>query len=556
MTISITYDQNKTTTADKGTQLLSVLNQLPQRDNAALAAIVNGELQELDYPLYIDSTIQWVDITSSIGWHIYRRSLIYLLSLALKENYPTYKLWVSHSLPEGCFCWAENAEGKRLDQKQIQVLASSMDSYVKENISIERTSVSREDAAAFFANEGKTDKADLLLKRDYPYLSLYRAHGFSEYLFGRMAILTGLLQDFALIPFENGFVLCLPPRQYLGLEKTKKELSSPRQLQASLLDYYEWSQLLEIRTVSDLNTIVEQGNQSFGELMLIAETLQERTLHKISDDIIHQKPHVKVIFLAGPSSSGKTTTARRLCIQFRTLGVKPHFISMDDYFIDKHLTPVNERGNKDFEELHALNIELLCENLTDLINGNEASLPQYDFLVGQSIPNQKQLALDESQVLIVEGIHALNETVSQCVPKHLKCKIFVSALSQLNLDANTPISTSDNRLIRRIVRDAHSRGISPVETLNLWNEVRRGEHRNIFPYQEEADYFINSALIYELPVLRPLIEKQLAAITDDQSCFLEASRILRLIRYFSPAPDDLVPRNSVLQEFIGNSLFD
>lgn len=551
--INITYDNNQTIQAAKGITLNELLAMIPQRTYAPVGAIVNNELQELDYPLYTNSTVIWVDISTSTGWLIYRRSLTFLLLLAVRECFPYHHLWVSHSLAEGLFCWVEDEQNNRLGAAQIATLEKKINEYVAEDMPIQRVSVSKEDAVSFFKNEGKGNKASLLMRRTQQYLSLYKAHGFSDYLFGRMATHAGMLKDFRLIPFEDGFVLCLPCREYLGIRETVE--LEPRKLQACLKDYQEWTSLLHIKTVSDLNAIVDQGRKDFGELVLICETLQERILHNITDKIERHFPEVKLILMAGPSSSGKTTTANRLCIQLRSVGIRPVMISMDDYFLDVGTTPLNERGNPDYEGLAAMDLELFHENIHDLLAGREASIPRYDFKSGKSIPDHRKLQLQEDQILIVEGIHAINEVVSANIPKKNKRKIFISALTQINLDENTPFFTSDNRLIRRIVRDASARGLSPETTLSHWDEVRRGEHCNIFPYQEDVDFFVNTALLYELPVLRPLIEDQLAAIGPDKTCYLEAKRLLQLIRYFSPADYDLVPRNSVLQEFIGHSIF-
>jgi uridine kinase len=553
MSIKITYDENQSISVESGATLLDITRLIPQRRYPPLAALVNGELQELDYPLYVDSVIRWVDANSSLGWLIYRRSLTYLLLLALRENFPAYSLWVSHSLPEGCFCWAEDTAGLRLTSSQIEVLEQKMRSYVEQDLEIQRVSLSREDAAAFFASQGKTDKAQMLLRRGQPYLSLYQAHGFSEYLFGRLAVRAGVLHDFRLIASADGFILRLPAREYLGIKE--QDMVAPGQLRATLREFSEWSELLHLRTVSDLNAVVEAPGDDFSDLVLIAETLQDRVLHTITDKIEHHFPEVKLVLLAGPSSSGKTTTARRLCIQFRSIGIRPVLISMDDYFVDAKKTPLTAEGKPDYEGIAALDLARLQRDLADLLAGKETCLPAFDFNTGTSMGENRRLCLAENQILIVEGIHALNDLVSEGIPAKMKRKIFVSALAQLNLDATTPVSSSDNRLIRRIVRDAMTRNLTPADTFRLWDEVRRGEHRNIFPFQEQADFFINSALLYELPVLRPLIEEQLATIGPEQDSFLEAQRILRLISYFSPAPTDIVPRTSVLQEFLGNSIF-
>jgi len=549
--ITITYDREQSIRVPKGTSLEQLLQKLPPRPRPALAATVNGALQELDYPLYIDSRVQWIDYNCNLGWRIYRRSMVMLLALACRELFPERQLWVSHSLADGLFCRFQ--EGQQVEEKEIRALATRMQSYIRADLPIRRSQLSREDAIRYMQENDKQDQAELLSQRQEEYLNLYCLKEQREYFFGRMVNRTGRLGYFALEPYEDGFVLRLPAREYLGCQENLPLIVG--QLHATLDSYDEWSALMGIRSIADLNRVVRGGEQGFIQLMLVAETLYERQLSHTTDQILRDFPRVRLLLLAGPSSSGKTTSTQRLGIQFRTMGVEPIPISMDDYFIDRELTPLNERGVKDFESLSALNLELFRENMRDLLAGREASLPRYDFKSGKSIRDHRSLRLEKDQILLVEGIHALHPQMSRGIPRDQLRKLFVSALTQLNLDAYNPFSASDNRLVRRMARDMQFRGIEPSATLDRWDEVRRGEHRNIFPYQEEADFFINSSLIYEMPILRPLVETALEAISPQQSCYLEARRLLRLVRYFAPAPAELVPRNSVLQEFIGNSLF-
>lgn len=553
MTVLITFDHDQTRTVPKGTTLAALLETLPPRPRQPLAALVNGSLQELDYPLYIESEIEWLDYNCAVGWRICRRSLVFLLQLAVNELFPGRQLWVSHSLSEGLFCWLHGTTGQQVSAAEVERLEQRMRGYVAEALPITRSSLARDDAAAMFRTEGKTEKALLLERRKEEYISIYTANGLSEFFFGKMAINARYLPDFHLLPYEDGFVMHLPAREYLGCVDRSDFLS--RQLQTTLAEYHEWSELMGVKTVSDLNSIVERGAEEFLDLVLVAETLQERNLHRVSDAIYADFPTVRLVLVAGPSSSGKTTTTRRLGIQFRTLGVKPVMISLDDYFVDRDKTPLNENGYPDFEGLAALDLDLFNENMQALLSGREAALPHYDFTTGKSIKAHRRLRLADDEILLVEGIHALNERLTARIPHQYKRKIFISALTQLNLDACNPVSASDNRLIRRIVRDMQFRNSSAADTLDHWDEVRRGEHRNIFPFQEEADFFINSVLIYELPVLRPAVEAALMEISQEQDCYLEAQRLLRLVRYFTPAPADPVPRASILQEFLGNSIF-
>ena len=550
-TITITYDKNQTITVEKGLRLEQILEQIPARPRTALAATVNGALQELDYPVYIDSHIQWIDYNCNLGWRIYRRSMIMLLRLACQDLFPERQLWVSHSLAEGLFCRFQG--GPDATVEETAALEKAIQSYIQQDLPVLRTQVSRMDAVHYLRENGNGAQADLLSRRKDEYLSLYCIKNQREYYFGRMVTHTGLLGFFRLEPYEGGFVLRLPAREYLGCQPHNQVVA--KQLHTTMASYDQWSALLGIRTISDLNRAVTSGNNRLIELMLVAETLYERQIAHATDYILKDFPAARLVLLAGPSSSGKTTSTERLGVQFRTMGVEPIRISMDDYFLDREKTPLNEQGVKDYENLAALDLDLFHTNMRDLLAGREVALPRYDFKTGKSIHNDRLLQLHTDQVLLVEGIHALNPQISQGIPAQQIRKFFISALTQINLDAYTPFSSSDNRLVRRMARDMQFRGISPAGTLDRWDDVRRGEHRNIFPYQEEADLFINSSLIYEMPILRPLVETALEAITPDQNCYLEARRILRLVRYFESAPADIVPRTSILQEFIGNSLF-
>ena len=551
--INLSFSEGETLQVEEGSTLEQVASSL-SFVRQPVAAIVNGSVQELDYPLYIDSQVQWVDYNSSLGWRIYRRSIVFLLRLVVGERFPALRLQVSHSLSQGLFCWLEGPEGRRNDAAHIASIEKRMKAYTQANLRLKKTSISREDAAAYFVSQGQSGKASLVLRRPEPAITMYQAQDYRDYYFGKMATNFSCLEDFRLEPFVDGFVLHLPKREYLGRDKELGYL--PLQLQTTMSEFHDWSALMGIRTVDELNEIVERDGDDFTDLVLIAETLQERYLHDVSDAIFADFPKVRLVLLAGPSSSGKTSTCRRLGIQFRTLGVYPVQISMDDYYVDRDKTPLGPDGQPDYECVEALDVELFQQNMRDLLEGKEASLPRYDFKEGKSIKDHRRLRLGDDEILIVEGIHALNPVLSDSIPKEQKRCIFISALTQLNLDDYNPLSASDNRLFRRIVRDMQFRNLSPANTLALWNKVRRGESTHIYPYHERADFFINSVLIYELPVLRPFVEQPLADIGPEDPTYLEAQRLLRLIRMFSPAPSDAVPRSSILQEFLGHSLFD
>ena len=551
--IKLSFSDGRTLEVEEGATLEQVAATL-SFERQPVAAIVNGNIQELDYPLFIDSEVQWVDYNCNLGWRIYRRTLTFLLRLVVGERFPDYKLLVSHSLSQGMFCWLLGTDGRQNDPARIATIEKHMKAYVEANLRLKKTSVSREDAAAYFESIGQSGKASLILRRPEQSITMYQAQGYRDYYFGKMATNLSCLDEFELEPFDDGFVLHMPAREYLG--RAKKLDYLPLQLQATMSEFHDWSNLMGIRTVADLNAIVEQPGDDFTDLVLIAETLQERYLHDVSDAIFADFPKVRLVLLAGPSSSGKTSTCRRLGIQFRTLGVHPVQISMDDYYVDRDKTPLGPDGQPDYECVEALDVDLFQQNMRELLEGREASLPRYDFKEGRSIHDYRRLRLGDDQILIVEGIHALNPRLSDSIPKEQKRCIFISALTQLNLDDYNPLSAADNRLIRRMVRDMQFRNLSPSNTLALWDKVRRGENIHIYPHHENADFFINSVLIYELPVLRPLAEGPLAEIGPEDPNYLEAQRVLRLIRLFSPAPSDAVPRSSILQEFLGNSLFD
>lgn len=555
--ITITFPNQQTVEIPTGTTLEELLQQITPPARLPLAAVVNGMLQELDYPLYVNSTVEWMDYNCNLGWRIYRRSLVFLLQLAVLELFPTRSLYVSHSLKEGFYCFLQDANGLQqpISAQEVAALEEKMKTYVAQKLPFERSEISREDAAGYFRSIGKNATAQMIEKTNEERVHVYSAGKLRDYCYGKLAPSADYLEYFYLLPYETGFLLNLPARSYLGC--TERDDIPQKQLQTTLSEYHEWSELMGIRTVSDLNNLIDHdGPDAFIDLVLISETLQERNLHLVSDRIFADFPTARLVLLAGPSCSGKTTTTRRLGIQFRTLGLHPVMISLDDYFKDRDRTPLDEFGRPDYEGLSALEIDLFQQNMRDLIEGKEASLPRYDFVSGKSTKDFRRLRLQDDQILIVEGIHALNEQISAEIPAKHKRKIFISALTQLNLDETSPVSASDNRLIRRIVRDMQFRNMTPEQTLDHWDSVRRGEHKNIFPFQEEADFFLNSVLIYELPTLRPLVESSLLTITPEMPSYLEARRLLRLIRYFSPAPSDSVPRNSILQEFLGNSLFD
>ncbi len=332
------------------------------------------------------------------------------------------------------------------------------------------------------------------------------------------------------------------------------KIQEPKRLQAILKSYDDWGRLLETETVLDLNRRIQ--DRSYDDLVLIAESMQQRTLHAICDEVFAHFPGVRLLLVAGPSSSGKTTFTKRLDIELRSLGLKPISISMDNYFINKADTPLDEDGRPDFENINTVDLPLFNQHLADLIAGRPVQLPIFDFVTGTRASATVPCQMEEDNILLIEGIHALNPILTDAIPKAQKRTIYVSCLTQLNLDPLVPISSSDNRLLRRMIRDMRSRNTSPEETLYHWPAVRKGEGKNIFPFQEQADFYFNSSLIYELPALRPLIDSRLQVVGPDSAVYGEAQRLLEFLQYFIPAQPRCIPAHSILQEFLGNGCFD
>jgi len=535
-----------------GLTLAELIPLLPPCDKLPLAARINSRIQELDYRAEQDISLEWIDHNSNDGWRIYRGSMVFMLLTAMEQLYPEKKLHVSHSLSDGLYCHVQ--EGELITQQELDQLTQVIQSYIDRDLPIVRKTVSPSEAGELFRGLGEPDKAALMERLDSPLVNIYKLLEHWGYFYSPMVISCGYLNYFRLEMFGDGFIVHLPAREYLG--DSPFDAVKVNQLQATLKEYDHWSRLMGVSSIADLNRINSQGQQSFLNLIQVSETLYENRLHDITVDIVKDFPEVKLVLLAGPSSSGKTTTTMRLSVHFRTQGIEPIYISMDDYFVDREKTPKKPDGSYDFETIHAMDMELFHDNMARLLKGEEVSLPKFDFQTGRSIPNYRRISLEGRRILIVEGLHALNPVVSQSIPAEKIRKLFVSALTQINYDRYTPVPVTDARLIRRMARDMQFRGVDPETTLARWIEVRRGERENIFPYQESADFFVNSALLYETPVLRPLVEPALSAVSPDSPQWEEVQRILTFLRYYQPADSHLVPQNSILREFIGGSVFD
>ncbi len=480
---------------------------------------------------------------------IYARGLTMLLMAALKNLYgleAASSFRVEHRLGDGLYCESGAIEFSDAVRDALQ---AEMHRLVEKNCPIEKEVMDVKSAARLFGEAGMRDKAQVLRFRRNSRMTLYCLDGYRDYFYGPMPPFTGCLSCFALHRYREGILLMLP-EDLSAMQAAKPVLRE--KLYATLQEANRWGRAMGVETVGNLNNVISSGG--IENLILLQEALQERKISELAE-IIARREGCKFVMIAGPSSSGKTTFSHRLSIQLRSLGLRPHPIALDNYYKDRELAPKNPDGTYDLECLEALDVALFNEQMTALLRGETVSMPEFNFKTGKSERRGKMLTLRNDDILVIEGIHGLNDALSYSLPKESKYKVYISALAELNLDLHNRISTTDGRLLRRIVRDARTRGSSARETISMWPSVRHGEEHYIFPFQEDADYMFNSALIYEFAVLKQYAEPLLFGIPEDCAEWVEAKRLLKFLDFFLGIPNDSVPRNSILREFIGNSCF-
>lgn len=511
-----------------------------------VGAIFNNQYQNLDEEIKQDGTLELIDVSDKEGSKIYRRTLVYIMGKAFEELYPEYKVTVNYQLGHSMFC--DIGENK-VTNELLEKVKQKMKEIIEKDLKIEKIKMNRQQAGKLYEEKGfHRGKLQLDLEENNE-IYMYKCEDYYNYLYEEIATRTGIAKIFDLIKYDNGFLI-----RYSSVEEPEKlpEYKETKKLAWALGEYDSISRILNIDTVYRLNKNVKEKN--IKNVIMLAEALHEKKIANIADKIANKKG-IKMILIAGPSSSGKTTFAQRLGIQLLLNGIKPVTISVDNYFVERSENPKTETGEYDFECIEAIDLELFNNHLEKLLNGEEIEMPQFDFLEGTKKYNGQKLKLQENEVLVIEGIHCLNDRLTSRIPKEQKYKIYISALTVLNMDRFNRISTTDTRLVRRMVRDYKFRGYSAKNTIERWPIVNNGEQKNIFPFQESADSIFNTSLIYELGALKKVAIPLLEEIKPEEKEYAEAQRIINMLKYFESIPEDLIPTNSLLTEFLGGGDF-
>lgn len=516
-------------------------------ERKVLACKYKNEVRSLDFEVESLEDVEPIDLTTRDGRRVYQRGILYIMGMAFNRMYPKALLTVICQLSNSIYCSVENM---KVTDEMIKSIKEEMQKLVDENLPIKKIEMTKEEAEKFYQKEN-TLRGRLQLDNKYKdNVSLYFCKDYYNYFYGVMPISTGYINLFDVVKYHDGFLLRYPDKRTPN--RIDKYVETKKLLQ-TLEEYDDIHEVLGVNTIYKLNKKIEQGGEK--ELILLAEALHEKKISDIADKIVKRKG-VKMILIAGPSSSGKTTFAQRLGIQLKLNGIKPITISVDNYFVEREQTPRDEKGNYDFERLDAIDLELFNDHLTKLLNGEEVQLPVFDFKTGSKNFTGETVKMRNNEVLVIEGIHCLNDKLTSAIPREQKYKIYISALTVLNIDYYNRISTTDTRLIRRLVRDYNFRGYEALHTLQNWDMVNRGEENNIFPYQEEADSMFNTSLIYEISVLKKYAMPLLKAIDSSHPEYSEAQSLYELLKYFDDIGDEYIPKNSLIREFIGGSIFE
>ncbi|MCK5536935.1 MAG: nucleoside kinase [Bacteroidales bacterium] len=518
-------------------------------NNQVLGAFVNNELEELGYQIFNPKNIRFIDINNVDGMRMYTRSVLFLLYKAVYDLYPNKTLKIEHAVSKGLYC-EFNETNESTSVNSIEAILKRMKELVDENLLFERREILLEDAVKVFTENKYLEKAKLFKNRQKLYTTIYKLDGLCDYFYGHLVPSTSYLKLFNLENYYNGMLLLMPK---VGNPSKIQEIVFQPKLFEIFQEYKNWGEILKLETIGSINEAVINGKTT--EIIQVAEALHEKKLAQIADIIEKKHGNLHLILISGPSSSGKTTFSKRLSIQLKVLGLKPRPISLDNYFVNRKDTPIDDNGDYNYESLNAIDVKLLNEHLVSLLDGKETELPKYSFETGERFWDGKKIQISEDEIIVLEGIHALNPKLTPNIDNSQKFKIYVSALTQVGIDWRNRIPTTDNRLLRRIVRDNKYRGYSALETLQRWPSVRRGEEEHIFPYQEEADIMFNSALMFELGVLKKFALPLLQEIFENEPQYAEARRLLKFLSYFEEIKYDNIPPTSILLEFLGGSSF-
>ena len=545
--MKITYNSKEYEVAPNTTIQEVLKEEIKRNEFEVIGAKFNNEYKNLDYVITEDGIVSLVDVSSKGGMRIYRRTLIYIMAKAFEELYKDVKIRVNYQLSNAMFCTVENME---ITDEMLKNVENKMKEIVSKNLPIQKKVFSRQEAEELYKKEDSSKGRLQLDLETNKTIDMYYCEDYYNYMYGDIAINTGIIKVFGLIKYEHGFLLRYPSAKNPFVLPEYKET---KKLLWAFNEYSDIHKILDVSTVYKLNRIIENGQ--IKKLIMLEEALHEKKIAQIADKIAANKS-IKMVLIAGPSSSGKTTFAQRLGLQLRINGLKPVTISVDNYFVERPNTPKDENGEYDFENIEAVDLELFNRDLTDLLNGKTINCPEFDFKLGTKRYNGKTMHLAEDEILVIEGIHCLNDKLTSQISRNQKYKIYISALTVLSMDRLNRISTTDTRLVRRIVRDYKFRNYSAEHTLQTWAKVNRGEEKNIFPYQEEADSIFNTSLIYELAALKDIAMPLLEKISKDKKEHAEVVRLIDMLKYFEPIPSEYIPANSLLKEFLGGGYFD
>ena len=541
-------NNKKNVNVNIGSTLSDVFNEINLKmPFGPICARVNNKVEGLHYRVYHSKDVEFLDMTSGSASRNYTRTLFFILCKAVRAIWPSSKVIIDIPVSNGYYC--DLRIGRPVSDEDVKKVKNRMNEIIKAAIPIRRHEKKTEDAIALFEKLGDTAKVKLLKSTGRLYTTCYDIDGYYDFYYGSLLVNTSQIYLFGLDKYYDGMLLRIPSIENPAV---LPELTRQDKMFEIFKEHHHWQDLLGVRTVGDFNNAVDAEHAV--DLINISEALQEKKIARIADEIAARKT-VKLVLLAGPSSSGKTTTCKRLSIQLLTNGIRPLQISLDDYFVDRELSPRDEKGDYDFESIYALNLKLINEQFNALFNGEEVELPRYDFQTGKSVKSGKILKLADNNVLVVEGIHALNPVLTAQIPEELKFRVYASALTTILLDEHNYIPTTDNRLLRRIIRDHKYRGVDARETIRRWPSVRAGENKWIFPYQENADAMFNSAMLFELAVIKQQAEPLLEQVPENCPEFSEAYRLLKFLKYFKPIPPTDIPPTSLLREFLGGSSF-